>query len=71
MELGTTDIFEVWGIPAVGSDSRPWLANDFTTLDAALAYRDDMGPRMRLPLVIVRQRTTRQLLEIAHEIIPL
>lgn len=63
MNLGETEVFEVWFFPTNRENYSVCILQAYETLLRAQAYRDEMKPTMRGTVEIVRVRTVRQLME--------
>jgi hypothetical protein len=65
MNLGETEVFEVWFFPTNRENYSVCILQEYQTLLRAQTYRDEMKPTMRGTMEIVRVRTARQLMEAA------
>jgi hypothetical protein len=65
MNLGETDVFEVWFFPTNRENYSVCILQQYFSLASAQTYRDEMKPTMRGTMEIVRVRTVRQLMEAA------
>ena len=63
MNIGETEVFEVWFFPTNRENYPPYVVQDYFSLASAQAYRDEMKPKMHGTMEIVRVRTIRQLME--------
>ena len=63
MNLGETEVFEVWFFPTNQENYSVCILQAYETLLRAQTYRDEMKPTMRGTMEIVRVRTVRQLME--------
>ena len=63
MNLGETEVFEVWFFPTNRENYSVCILQAYETLLRAQTYRDEMKPTMRGAMEIVRVRTVRQLME--------
>ena len=62
LNLGETEVFEVWFFPTNLENYSVCILQAYETLLRAQAYRDEMKPTMRGTIEIVRVRTVRQLM---------
>ena len=65
MNLGETEVFEVWFFPTNRENYSVCILQAYETLLRAQTYRDAIKPPMRGTMEIVRVRTARQLMEAA------
>ena len=63
MNLGKTEVFEVWFFPTNRENYSVCILQAYETLLRAQTYRNEMKPTMRGTMEIVRVRTIRQLME--------
>ena len=63
MNIGETEVFEVWFFPANRENYTAYVVQDYLSLASAQEYCDAMKPTMRGTMEIVRVRTVRQLME--------
>jgi hypothetical protein len=63
VNLGETEIFEVWFFPTNRENYTAYVVQDYLSLASAQEYCDAMKPKMRGTMEIVRVRTVRQLME--------
>ena len=65
LNLGETDIFEVWFIPTDRENYSVCILQQYFSLVSAQAYCDGIKTKMRGTMEIVWVRTARQLMEAA------
>lgn len=65
MNLGETEVFEVWFFPANREHYTAYVVQDYLSLASAQEYCDAVKTKMRGTMEIVRVRTIRQLMEAA------
>ena len=63
LNLGETEIFEVWFFPTNQENYTTYVAQTYLSLASAQEYCDEMKSKMRGTMEIVRVRTVRQLME--------
>ena len=63
MNLGETEIFEVWFFPTNQENYSTYVVQTYLSLASAQEYCDAVKPKMRGTMEIVRVRTVRQLME--------
>jgi hypothetical protein len=63
MNLGETEVFEVWFYPANRENYTAYVVQDYLSLASAQENSDAKKPTMRGTMEIVRVRTVRQLME--------
>lgn len=63
MNLGETDIFEVWFMPTNRENYSTYVMQEYQSLEAAQEYCDAVKTKMHGTMEIVRVRTVRQLME--------
>ena len=65
MNLGETEVFEVWFFPTTRENYSVCILQAYETLLRVQTYRDEMKPTMRGTMEIVRVRTVRQLMAVS------
>ena len=63
MNLGETEVFEVWFFPTNRENYTAYVVQDYLSLASAQEYCDAVKTKMRGTMEIVRVRTIRQLME--------
>ena len=66
LNLGETEVFEVWFFPANREHYTAYVVQDYLSLASAREYCDAMKPKMRGTMDIVRVQTIRQLMEVSR-----
>ena len=64
LNLGETEIFEVWFFPTNQENYTTYVAQEYLSLASAQEYCDAVKTKMRGTMEIVRVRTVRQLMEV-------
>ena len=65
LNLGETEIFEVWFFPTDRENYTAYVVQDYLSLAFAQEYCDAMKPKMHGTMEIVRALTIRQLMEVS------
>ena len=63
MNLGETEVFEVWFFSTNREHYTAYVVQDYLSLASAQEYCDAVKTKMRGTMEIVRVRTVRQLME--------